>query len=51
MVAGAIGSLAVGIWRPTAWLVVLALAAIHSVIWFFAFDRWLRLEKPDEVVP
>ncbi|NNC40992.1 MAG: low temperature requirement protein A [Acidimicrobiia bacterium] len=51
MVAGAIGSLAVGIWRPTAWLVVLALAAIHSVIWFFAFDRWLRLEKADEASP
>ena len=51
MVAGAIGSLAVGIWRPTAWLVVLALAAIHSVIWFFAFDRWLRLDNPEQAVP
>ena len=51
MVAGAIGSLAVALWRPTAWLLVLALAAIYSVIWFFAFDRWLRLEKPDEASP
>ena len=51
MVAGAIASLTVGIWRPTAWLLVLALAAIHSVIWFFAFDRWLRLENPDGAVP
>lgn len=38
-------ALLVGWWRPAPWLLVLSLAAIHSIIWFFAFDRWLRLDE------
>ena len=44
-------ALLVGLWRPSPWLLVLTLAAIHSVIWFFAFDRWLRLKDPNGAIP
>ena len=44
LTVGAGVALLVGWWRPAPWVLVLALAAVHSVIWFFAFDRWLRLD-------
>jgi hypothetical protein len=42
MLSGAAASLLIGWWRPTAWLLVLALAVVQSTIWFFGIDRWLR---------
>ncbi|MFW2340701.1 MAG: low temperature requirement protein A [Acidimicrobiia bacterium] len=50
LVIGAGIALLIGWWRPSPWLLVLTLAAIHSVIWFFAFDRWLRLEDPNGAI-
>ena len=42
MIAAALVALLFGWMRPAPWLFVLLLAALHSVVWWFAVDRWLR---------
>ena len=42
MFIGALSALAVGWWRPAPWALALALSIIHSVVWIYAVDRWLR---------
>ena len=41
----------IGWWRPVPWMLVLALFAVLSAVWWFAVDRWLRLPSPDEALP
>lgn len=41
----------IGWWRPVPWMLVLALFAVLSAVWWFAVDRWLRLPRPDEALP
>ncbi len=38
--------LLVGWWRPAPWLLALTLVMLLSAVWFYANDRWLRLEDP-----
>jgi low temperature requirement protein LtrA len=47
----AIASLLVGWARPAPWLLALLLVAILSAVWWFAVDRWLRLDNPDDASP
>ncbi len=42
---------AIGWWRPAAWLLVLSLFGVLSAVWWFAVDRWLRLPNPDDALP
>jgi hypothetical protein len=32
-------------WAPAPWLLALALVGVLSVVWWFAVDRWLRVEE------
>lgn len=41
----------IGWWRPVPWMLVLALFAVLSAVWWFAVDRWLRLPDPNEAIP
>lgn len=41
----------IGWWRPVPWLLVLALFAVLSAVWWFAVDRWLRLPDPTDILP
>jgi low temperature requirement protein LtrA len=41
----------IGWWRPVPWMLVLALFAVLSAVWWFAVDRWLRLPNPHEALP
>ena len=43
-------SLLVGWLRPAPWLLLLILAIILSALWFFAVDRWLRTNTPNELL-
>lgn len=42
MLGGAVASLLIGWLRPTPWILVLMLAIVQSMIWFYGIDRWLR---------
>jgi hypothetical protein len=49
-VMGALGVVAVvalvaAWWAPAPWLLALVLVGVLSVVWWFAVDRWLRVEE------
>ena len=47
----AVAALLVGWARPAPWLIALLLVAILSAVWWFAVDRWLRLDNPSDALP
>lgn len=49
--AAAAGALAVGVLRPAPWLLTLLLVVLLSSVWWFAVDRWLRMDDPDTALP
>ena len=50
LAAAALAALITGWARPVPWLLVLVVAIIHSALWGFAVDRWLRLDNPDSAL-
>ena len=51
MVVASAVALLIGWWRPAPWLLALTLILLLSAVWFFAVDRWLRLDDPGRVLP
>ncbi len=51
MLLAAAGALLIGWWRPAPWLIALSLVALLSALWWFAVDRWLRLDDPHNALP
>jgi low temperature requirement protein LtrA len=51
LLTAAVASLLVGWARPAPWLLALLLVAILSGVWWFAVDRWLRLDNPQDALP
>jgi CHASE2 domain-containing sensor protein len=50
MVLASAGALLIGWWRPAPWLLALTLVVLLSAVWFFAVDRWLRLDDPGQAL-
>lgn len=44
-------ALLVGLWSPVPWLLALTLVLTLAAVWFFAVDRWLRLDDPAAALP
>ena len=50
IVAAGIGLVA-GWLAPAPWLLALILVLILGAVWWFAVDRWLRLDEPEQALP
>lgn len=51
MIAAAGVALLAGWLAPAPWILALTLVIVLVAVWFFAVDRWLRLDDPEQALP